>query len=106
LELSQFARLCTDSVDSGAIDASVVANASDIAWNQVASFPPFNGDTNSTEPTYLQWAIPLNGLFVSSNRCLTTLSCSYVLFQINGTSVELNSTYGESGAQSLALIDM
>ncbi|KAH6913070.1 aspartic peptidase domain-containing protein [Coprinopsis sp. MPI-PUGE-AT-0042] len=78
----------TGSLSFGAIDASVVANASDIAWNQVASFPPFNGDTNSTEPTYLQWAIPLTGLY------------------INGTSLELNSTYAEQRAESLALIDI
>ena len=57
----------TDRGFQGAIDASVVANASDIAWNRVASFPPFNGETNATEAAYLQWAIPLSGLYVSND---------------------------------------
>lgn len=78
----------TGSLSFGAIDASVVANASDIAWNRVASFPPFNGEANATEATYLQWAIPLSGLY------------------INGTTLELNSTYPERGVESLALIDI
>lgn len=46
----------------GAIDSSVVKNASLINWNHVVDFAPFNTESNTS--SYLQWAIPISGFSV------------------------------------------
>lgn len=47
----------------GAIDSSVVTNASKIVWNEVVPFAPFPGQGNSS--SYLQWVIRLSSFTVS-----------------------------------------
>ncbi|TFK28103.1 acid protease [Coprinopsis marcescibilis] len=77
------------SLSIGAIDASIVKDASDIAWNNVASFSPFPTERGATEPSYLQWAIPLSG------------------FSVNNTANEPIPTYPRiHGGATLALIDV
>ena len=51
---------------SGAVDASVVKNASEISWNKVVEFPPFA--PGGGFPSYLQWAIPISGFAVGPSR--------------------------------------
>ncbi|CAL1716742.1 unnamed protein product [Somion occarium] len=46
----------------GAIDGSVVGNASLIEWNEVVPFAPFATESNTS--TYLQWTIQLSGISV------------------------------------------
>ncbi|EAU85315.2 hypothetical protein CC1G_07585 [Coprinopsis cinerea okayama7 len=80
----------TGSLALGAIDASVVKNVSLIAWNQVASFPPFaETESDVGEPGYLQWAIPLAEVYV------------------NGTALEINPVFPERNeGRVLALVDI
>ncbi|KAH9481352.1 Aspartic protease [Psilocybe cubensis] len=71
----------------GAIDSSVVTNATNIGWNKVAQFPPFGAESNVS--SYLQWAIPITGIAV------------------NGTQFTPTSTYANIGlTRSLALFDI
>ncbi|KAF5326666.1 hypothetical protein D9619_004251 [Psilocybe cf. subviscida] len=78
-------RNSSGSLSLGAIDASVVTNASRIGWNKVTDFPPFSTQ-NATTASYLQWAIPLS------------------LFAVNGTALTPIPTY--ANRPSLALFDM
>lgn len=50
---------------SGAIDASVVTNASAIEWHKVVPFSPFNTESNTS--SYLQWAIRMPQFGVCTN---------------------------------------
>jgi len=45
-----------------------VKHTNNIAWNRVASFPPFLDDANETTATYLQWAIPLANIDVNGTN--------------------------------------
>lgn len=78
-------RNSSGSLSLGAIDASVVTNASRIGWNKVTDFPPFSTQ-NVTTASYLQWAIPLTHL------------------DVNGTALTPMPTY--SNRPSLALFDI
>lgn len=49
----------------GAVDSSVVQNASSISWNEVVPFRPFKAESNSS--SYLQWAIHLANISVGTN---------------------------------------
>ncbi|KAI0775198.1 acid protease [Trametes elegans] len=70
----------------GAIDGSVVANRSQIEWNEVVPFAPFGHESNTS--TYLQWAVVLSGV------------------SVNGTAVAPQPTYPtQTLNSSLALID-
>lgn len=79
-------RNLSGSLSIGAVDASVVVNASQIGWNKVAPFPPFGSENNIS--SYFQWAIPLSG------------------FSVNGTQVAPQPTYPEIRESSLALFDI
>ncbi|KAI0049746.1 acid protease [Auriscalpium vulgare] len=48
----------------GAVDSSVVTNASSIDWNTVVPFEPFGSESNSS--SYLQWAIRLSSVKVGA----------------------------------------
>lgn len=83
-------RNMSGSLTIGAVDSSVVQNASQINWNKVVEFAPFN--TESASPSYLQWAIPISGVAVGGTRLnpqptypSVTKNQSYALFDI-GTS--------------------
>jgi len=74
----------------GAIDSSIVKNVSNIGWNQVASFSPYNTESNTS--SYLQWAIAISGFAVNGTQLLAsptypaaTMNISLALFDI-GTS--------------------
>ncbi|KAF8638272.1 hypothetical protein AX17_002294 [Amanita inopinata Kibby_2008] len=78
------------SLTIGAVDSSVVTNASQINWNKVVEFPPFGTESNSS--SYLHWAIPMSGFSVGTIRMSpqptypkNTKNSSYALFDI-GTS--------------------
>jgi hypothetical protein len=47
---------------SGAVDSSVVTNATLINWNNVAEFSPFGVESNVS--SYLQWAITISSFGV------------------------------------------
>ncbi|GLB40214.1 putative acid protease [Lyophyllum shimeji] len=71
----------------GAIDSSVVRNASLISWNHVVDFAPFGAESNSS--SFLQWAIPMPG------------------FSVNGSQFSTTPTYPDNtGNASLALFDI
>ncbi|KAI0077907.1 acid protease [Panus rudis PR-1116 ss-1] len=72
----------------GAVDGSVVTNASLIDWNEVVPFAPFGSESNTT--SYLQWTIPLSTIFVGN------------------TSIAPQPTYpnATSSSYSLALLDV
>ncbi|PPQ69082.1 hypothetical protein CVT26_003557 [Gymnopilus dilepis] len=77
----------TGSLTLGAVDSSVVTNATFIWWNKVAQFSPFGTESNVS--SYLQWAIPITGLV------------------INGTQLSPIPTYASVGqTHSLALFDI
>ncbi|KAF8910641.1 aspartic peptidase domain-containing protein [Gymnopilus junonius] len=77
----------TGTLSLGAIDSSVVSNASLIGWNKVAEFSPFGAESNVS--SYLQWAIQLSAIAV------------------NGTQLLPIPTYPSSGqTRSLALFDV
>ncbi|TFK40330.1 acid protease [Crucibulum laeve] len=61
-------RNATGSLSIGAIDASIVTNASRISWNRVAQFPPFGAENNAS--SYLQWVIPLSAFAVNGTQFL------------------------------------
>ncbi|KAA1467492.1 acid protease [Dentipellis sp. KUC8613] len=72
----------------GAIDSTVVQNASLIEWNEVVPFQPFLGSPQNTS-SYLQWAIPLANI------------------QIGSTTVKPQPTYPQAnGNSSIALLDI
>ncbi|RPD60100.1 acid protease [Lentinus tigrinus ALCF2SS1-7] len=72
----------------GAIDGSVVANRSLIAWNEVVPFAPFLGSSENSS-SYLQWAVVLDGI------------------SVNGTEFTPEPTYPiQTMNASLALIDV
>jgi hypothetical protein len=80
-------RNTSGSLTIGAIDSSVVTNASEINWNNVVEFPPFSMESNTS--SYLQWAIPISGFAVDSVRLnpqptypTITKNLSYALFDI------------------------
>ncbi|KAF8071741.1 aspartic peptidase A1 [Lyophyllum atratum] len=71
----------------GAVDASVVKNASLISWNHVVDFAPFGAESNVS--SYLQWTIPMSG------------------FSVNGTEFEPTPTYPNvTRNATLALLDI
>ncbi|KAM6504503.1 aspartic peptidase A1 [Amanita muscaria] len=81
------ARNTSGSLTIGAIDSSVVTNASNIHWNDVVEFPPFSTEGNSS--SYLQWSIPITGFGVGGVRLnpkptypAITKNLSYALFDI------------------------
>ncbi|TDL25860.1 acid protease [Rickenella mellea] len=76
----------TGSLSLGAIDASVVHNASNIEWNKVVPFSPFGLESNTSR--YLQWAIRLSQIMV------------------NATQVTPQPTYPDITESSLALFDV
>ncbi|KAG5341597.1 hypothetical protein C0989_009078 [Termitomyces sp. Mn162] len=55
-------RNSTGTLSLGAVDSSLVKNASLISWNQVVDFAPFGAESNSS--SYLQWAIPISAVAV------------------------------------------
>ncbi|KAH8100850.1 acid protease [Cristinia sonorae] len=59
-------RNSSGSLTFGAIDGSVVKNPSLIEWNEVVPFAPFNSENNVS--SYLEWAIPMNGLLVNGTE--------------------------------------
>jgi len=63
-------RNSTGALTIGAIDSSIVSNVSQISWNKVAQFPPFGAENNIS--SYLQWAIPIMGVAVSTLRVIHT----------------------------------
>ncbi|KAG6909869.1 hypothetical protein DXG01_014905 [Tephrocybe rancida] len=80
-------RNSTGSLSMGAVDSSVVKNASLISWNQVVDFAPFGAENNVS--SYLQWAIPMSAL------------------AINGSQFKPSPTYPNiTGNASLALFDI
>jgi len=77
----------TGTLAIGAIDSSVVTNVSNIAWNPVTTFSPFNTESNTS--SYLQWAIPLSGFAVNGTQLISmptyptvTKNLSLALFDI------------------------
>ncbi|KAH0585392.1 hypothetical protein H2248_008632 [Termitomyces sp. 'cryptogamus'] len=80
-------RNSTGTLSLGAVDSSLVKNASLISWNQVVDFAPFGAESNSS--SYLQWTIPISAV------------------AINGTQIKPSSTYPNiTGNMSLALFDL
>ncbi|KAG6872671.1 hypothetical protein C0995_007780 [Termitomyces sp. Mi166 len=80
-------RNSTGTLSLGAVDSSIVKNASLISWNQVIDFAPFGSESNSS--SYLQWAIPISAV------------------AINGTQIKPSSTYPNiTKKTSLALFDI
>ncbi|KAF8505186.1 aspartic peptidase domain-containing protein [Gautieria morchelliformis] len=73
----------------GAIDKSIVSDASLISWHDVVPFAPFPDENATATSLYLQWAIPLDNVTA------------------NGTAIELHPTYPNiTGASPLALFDI
>ncbi|KAL0954964.1 hypothetical protein HGRIS_003894 [Hohenbuehelia grisea] len=71
----------------GAIDASVVKNASNITWHPVVQFAPFADESRTA--SYLQWATPLTA------------------FSVNESQLIPHPTYANiTNNQSLALVDI
>ncbi|TFK72900.1 acid protease [Pluteus cervinus] len=75
----------------GAIDASVVQNASLIGWNPVVEFPPLGTDS---DPEYLQWAIPLTQISIGNTTFTAqptypaqTNNLSYALIDIGSSGI-------------------
>lgn len=96
-------RNATGTLTMGAIDTSVVANASKIVWNEVVPFAPFANQGNSS--SYLQWVIRLSGFAVRdiSASKETVFNNS----QVNGTGRTPIPTYPNATRNaSLALLDM
>ncbi|KAF8632240.1 hypothetical protein AX15_001990 [Amanita polypyramis BW_CC] len=100
-------RSSSGSLTIGAVDSSIVTNGSQINWNKVAEFAPFNTESNSS--SYLQWAIPMAGFSVGGARLYpqptypsVTKNQSYALFDIGTSGI-----YGPYGDVSrlFALID-
>ncbi|KAI0264506.1 aspartic peptidase domain-containing protein [Gloeopeniophorella convolvens] len=54
------------SLSIGAVDSSVVSNASLIEWNQVIPFEPFGSESNAS--SYLQWAIRITNITVGTQN--------------------------------------
>ncbi|KAG0705700.1 acid protease [Suillus ampliporus] len=80
-------RNATGTLALGAIDVSVVQNASEIVWNEVMSFSPVGTQTNTSG--YFFWAIPLSS------------------FAVNGTQYTPQPTYpGPLYNVSIALLDV
>ncbi|KAF5371826.1 hypothetical protein D9615_009576 [Tricholomella constricta] len=77
----------TGTLSIGAVDSSIVKNASLISWNRVVDFAPFGAESNTS--SYLQWAIPISG------------------FSVNGTQFKTSPTYpNQADNISLALFDV
>lgn len=51
---------------SGAIDKSIVSNASLISWHDVAPFSPLPSENVTATSSYLHWAIHLTNITVRS----------------------------------------
>ena len=49
---------------SGAIDKSIVSNASLISWHDVVPFLPLPNENVTATSLYLHWAIPLSNITV------------------------------------------
>ncbi|KAF7327710.1 hypothetical protein MKEN_00350500 [Mycena kentingensis (nom. inval.)] len=58
------------SLTLGAIDADVVKDVSQIAWNPVVEFSPFGTESNSS--SYLQWALPMDRFAVDTSTITPT----------------------------------
>jgi len=76
----------------GAIDSSVVTNASEINWSNVVEFSPFSTESNTS--SYLQWAIPISGFAVDGVRLnpqptypTITKNLSYALFDVGASGI-------------------
>lgn len=59
---------------TGAIDSSVVTNASLINWNNVAQFSPFGAESNVS--SYLQWAIAISSFGVGA--LFVSMACAHL----------------------------
>jgi hypothetical protein len=87
----------------GAVDSSVVTNASLIHWNNVAEFSPFGVESNVS--SYLQWAIPMSSFGV--RPCFLRPHLTFISLQANGTQIIPQPTYANlTQNYSLALFDM
>lgn len=76
----------------GAVDSSVVTNASLISWNNVAEFSPFGAESNVS--SYLQWAIPIANFGANGTQIIPqptyanfTQNSSLALFDIGASGV-------------------
>ncbi|KAI0067467.1 acid protease [Artomyces pyxidatus] len=54
------------SLSFGAVDSSIIQNASDIEWNEVVPFEPFGSESNSS--SYLQWAVHISNITVGTEN--------------------------------------
>ncbi|KAI0303828.1 aspartic peptidase domain-containing protein, partial [Multifurca ochricompacta] len=52
------------SLSIGAVDSTIVTNASLIEWNEIAPFEPFGSESNAS--SYLQWAVPISNITVGT----------------------------------------
>ena len=59
----------------GAVDSTVVKNVSLIEWMEVAPFEPVGSENNVT--SYLEWAIPISTITVSTIAEFFVDFCSY-----------------------------
>ncbi|KAF7986478.1 hypothetical protein HWV62_31273 [Athelia sp. TMB] len=82
----------TGTLSIGAIDSSVVANASKVVWNEVVPFSPFANQGNSS--SYLQWVIRLSSFTVNTTGFSpiptypnVTKNASLALFDIGASGI-------------------
>lgn len=93
----------THGAGAGAVDSSVVQNASQIGWNKVAQFEPFGVENNVS--SYLQWAIQISGFSVCSSAHVYIFILNQS--QVNGTQMAPVPTYPlQTKNISLALFDV
>ena len=59
----------------GAVDSTIVKNVSLIEWMEVAPFEPVGNESNVS--SYLEWAIPISTLTVSTMAEFLVDFCSY-----------------------------
>ncbi|KAF8227298.1 acid protease [Tricholoma matsutake] len=85
-------RNASGTLSMGAVDSSVVTNASLINWNNVAEFSPFGAESNVS--SYLQWAIPMSSFGANGTQITPTPTyanfthnTSLVVFDIGASGV-------------------